>query len=98
MRKPPHVFDRDWEWAQLTRFVEDSRPGTTLGIVSGRRRQGKSLLLQALAQQAGGFYHEVLDGNEREILDDLGRKLAGHLGAPAPLTLASTEQALAALL
>jgi uncharacterized protein len=36
--KPPEIFDRDWEWSQLDRFVSDDQPGATLGIVSGRRR------------------------------------------------------------
>src|SRR6185436_15680332 len=95
--KPDHIFDRDWEWGELTRFVPDPRPGVTLGIVSGRRRQGKSLLLQAAAEAAGGFYYEVIDGNEREILADLGTKLGAHLGAPASLELRSVEHAITAL-
>ena len=40
-RQAPEIFDRDWEWSQLDRFVSDARPGATLGIVSGRRGQGK---------------------------------------------------------
>lgn len=97
MKKPTAIFDRDWEWGELRRFVTDPRPGITLGIVSGRRRQGKSLLLHALAEASRGFYYETIDGNETEILRDLGAKLGGHLGLPGPLALSSSEQALAAL-
>jgi uncharacterized protein len=46
--KPPDMFDRDEEWAALSRFAADERPGATLGVVSGRRRQGKTFLLDAL--------------------------------------------------
>lgn len=31
--KPAEIFDRDWEWSQLDRFISDSQPGATLGIV-----------------------------------------------------------------
>ena len=97
VKKPPEIFDRGWEWQQLTRFVSDARPEMTLGIVSGRRRQGKSTLLAALAHATGGFYYEAIDGNRVEILGDLGDKLARHLGAPAPFAFASSEEALAAI-
>ncbi len=40
--KPVGIFDRDAEWAELTRFASDQREGATLGVVSGRRRQGKT--------------------------------------------------------
>ena len=48
--KPAHIFDRDAEWRDLLRFAEDPRAGATLGVVTGRRRQGKTFLLYALAQ------------------------------------------------
>jgi hypothetical protein len=97
MKKPRALFDRDWEWDALVRFATDPRPGITLGIVSGRRRQGKSLLLEALARAAGGFYYEAIDGSEADILRDLGAKLGRHLGLSAPLHLGSAGQALDAL-
>jgi uncharacterized protein len=54
--KPQHLFDRNAEWTGLMSFAADARPGATLGVVSGRRRQGKSYLLQALATALGGIY------------------------------------------
>src|SRR5579859_597152 len=59
--KPSHLFDRDTEWAGLVAFAADVRPGDTLGVVSGRRRQGKSYLLQALATALGGIYFPSLE-------------------------------------
>ncbi|WP_405087176.1 hypothetical protein [Microbispora sp. NBC_01389] len=57
MRKPQHVFDREREWAGLVSFASDASPGARLGVVSGRRRQGKSYLLQALAIT---FYQAIM--------------------------------------
>ena len=98
MKKPGILFDRDWEWDQLVRFTGDSHPGIALGIISGRRRQGKSWLLHALTEATGGFYYEAIDGSESEIVRDLGVKLASFTQAPAPFGFSSMEQALAALI
>ena len=49
--KPDDMFDRDVEWMELAAFAADERPGATLGIVSGRRRQGKTFLLRALLRK-----------------------------------------------
>jgi uncharacterized protein len=54
--KPSHVFGREREWAALADFAADPRPEATLGIVSGRRRQGKTYLLRSLAAATGGFF------------------------------------------
>lgn len=42
-RKPSEIFDRDDEWNDLACFAVDGAPGATLGVVSGRRRQGKTI-------------------------------------------------------
>ncbi len=83
--KPPDVFDRDREWSQLTDFISDDRAGATLGVVSGRRRQGKSFLLQAACQQAGGFYFSAPEATEAESLGMLGSALTRYLDPPAPI-------------
>jgi AAA+ ATPase superfamily predicted ATPase len=62
--KPGHVFDRDGEWAGLTRFAGNAHRGALLGVVSGRRRQGKSFLLEALASASGGLYFPALEETE----------------------------------
>jgi AAA+ ATPase superfamily predicted ATPase len=62
--KPGHVFDRDREWAGLTRFAANRHSGALLGVVSGRRRQGKSFLLEALTSATGGLYFPALEETE----------------------------------
>ena len=48
----------------ITICAADARPGATLGVVSGRRRRGKSYLLQALTAVAGGIYFPALEVTE----------------------------------
>lgn len=78
--KPDHVFDRDREWAALSRFAASSSPDVRLGVVSGRRRQGKTYLLDALARQVGGFYFVATESTEVESLRRFGDALAAHTG------------------
>lgn len=96
--KPDHVFDRDTDWRELAAFVADPRPQATLGVVSGRRRQGKTYLLSALAEATGGFYYEAVEATEQESLRMFGAALADYSGAPAGYSFPSWEEALAALL
>ncbi|MBU3066377.1 ATP-binding protein [Nocardia sp. NEAU-G5] len=62
--KPEHLFDRTTEWDGLTRFASRQYPGAALGVVSGRRRQGKSFLLEALTLASGGIYFPALEATE----------------------------------
>ncbi|OLB78657.1 MAG: ATPase [Actinobacteria bacterium 13_2_20CM_2_71_6] len=71
MDKPSRVFDRTREWQGLASFAGGSRgrqAGATLGVVSGRRRQGKSFLLQALCEVSGGMYFAATEATEAESL------------------------------
>jgi AAA+ ATPase superfamily predicted ATPase len=61
--KPGRIFGRDREWRSLADFVADDRPEATLGIVSGRRRQGKTYLLRSLAEATNGFLFEAGRGD-----------------------------------
>lgn len=97
MQKPSHVFDRDDDWDALVDFAADPQPRATLGVVSGRRRQGKTYLLSALAAELGGFYFEAAQGTEAESLRMLGAEVARRIGAPAPLSFADWYDALAAV-
>lgn len=54
--KPADVVDREREWHLLADFLADPAPAMRLGIVSGRRRHGKSYLLQALSEAVDGLY------------------------------------------
>jgi hypothetical protein len=82
--KPPHLFDREAEWAGLTSFATDTRPGATLGVVSGRRRQGKSYLVQALASALGGIYFPALEMTEAVSLRLFADELVRFSGSPVP--------------
>lgn len=48
LRKPQTLFARDAEWNDLASFATDDTLGATLAIVYGRRRQGKTLMLELL--------------------------------------------------
>ena len=82
--KPSHLLDRDAEWKGLVSFTADDRPGATLGVVSGRRRQGKSYLLQALATALGGIYFPALELTEAVTLRLFADELIRFSGSPVP--------------
>ncbi len=96
--KPPGMFDREKEWRALASFATDPARGAILGVVSGRRRQGKTYLLRALCQATGGFYFAADEAADRESLNRLGVALAQHLGSPAPLVFDTWHGAVDALL
>lgn len=78
--KPDAVFDRDREWAGLVRFAASPSPDVRLGIVSGRRRQGKTFLLDALVDAVGGFFYTATDATEIEALAGFGEAVAAYAG------------------
>jgi AAA+ ATPase superfamily predicted ATPase len=98
MLKPPEVFDRDFEWAALDRFIADEQPGATLGVVSGRRRQGKTYLLEAACRAADGFYFGATEATDAESLLRIGNALSAHVSPPSPFHFASWDEALTVLL
>jgi hypothetical protein len=75
---------RDAEWTGLAGFAADARPGATLGVVSGRRRQGKSYLLQALATALSGIYFPALELTETVSLRLFADELIRFSGSPVP--------------
>jgi uncharacterized protein len=96
--KPAEMFDRDFEWAELTRFAAYPDPRATLGVVSGRRRQGKTFLLDALTAASGGFMFTATETTEADALRQFGDALAEHVGEPVPFRFASWDEAVARLL
>ena len=92
--KPGEIFDRDREWRALADFAADRRPEATLGIVSGRRRQGKTYLLRSIARLAGGFFFEAAEATEAESLRMFGAALARHAGLPGDLPFLRWDDAL----
>ncbi|MEU0569070.1 ATP-binding protein [Nonomuraea sp. NPDC005983] len=95
--KPPHVFDRRAEWDGLTAFVNRPLPHAMLGIVSGRRRMGKTYLLRALVETHGGFYFGATAATETESLRQFGAAIAVHVGSPAPFSFATWDDAISYL-
>lgn len=78
MTKPPHLLARSSEWAALTEFVTHPDPHLRLGVLSGRRRVGKSYLLRALADSMDGLYVSAVaeEGTvtaRRRFADDVAR-------------------------
>lgn len=98
MLKPSEVFDRDFEWSALDRFIADEQPGATLGVVSGRRRQGKTYLLEAACQAANGFYFGATEATDTESLARISAALTEQVGPPSPFHFASWTEAVDVLL
>jgi AAA+ ATPase superfamily predicted ATPase len=96
--KPARLFDRDDEWRELTEFASSPRPGATLGLVYGRRRQGKTLLLELLALELGGFLFAATQQSQTQNLADLGAAYAGYRGLRQPVVFGSYGEALDELL
>ncbi|MDX3242271.1 ATP-binding protein [Streptomyces sp. ME18-1-4] len=92
------MFARDWEWSELTAFAADEGGEATMAVVSGRRRQGKSFLLDSLARAAGGFYFCAYEATEAESLRRFGEELGQYTGTVAPMRFDRWEQAVDALL
>jgi AAA+ ATPase superfamily predicted ATPase len=97
LTKPDWIFDRDRDWRALDAYVSNQQAEPTLGIVSGRRRQGKTFLLTALAEATGGFYFEAEEAAEAEALRLLGRAIGEFSKAPGDLRLDDWDDAISAL-
>jgi uncharacterized protein len=83
MDKPQRVFGRVREWEGLTAFASGfagaASGGAALGVVRGRRRHGKSFLLQALAEATDGMYFAATEAaTEAESLRLFAEALARH--------------------
>lgn len=98
MDKPDHLFDRTHEWGALTAFGAAARPGASLGLVYGRRRQGKTYLLQSLIEERGGFYWTALSQSSQQNLDRLAADYAAFTGQRAGSRFDDWSQAFTALL
>jgi hypothetical protein len=97
LAKPSHMFDRDDEWSALARFATNRSPDVRLAVVSGRRRQGKTLLLTSLADATGGFFFAASETTEVDALRQFGAALADYAGGAAAYHFNSWEEALDAL-
>ncbi|WP_406306797.1 hypothetical protein OHA61_37225 [Streptomyces sp. NBC_00885] len=83
--RPDGMFDRAAEWKALVAFACAPQQGPAVGVISGRRRQGKTYLLKALTSATGGFYFGAQEVTEAESLRQLADQLALHTGASPAL-------------
>ena len=97
MDKPARIFARDVEWGHLTAFASGSPGRPQLGVVSGRRRQGKTYLVEALAEQTDGLYFGATQATETESLALFADALGRHLEMAAPPRLNSWDEAISFL-
>ena len=95
--KPSWVFDRDYEWDVLASFARSPSPRARLGVVSGRRRQGKTFLLRALAEATDAFYYAAAETTATDSLRDLGAELAARAGGALPYAIGNWDEAIRAL-
>ena len=94
--KPAWLHGREREWEALAEFVVQPGP-SRLGLVYGRRRQGKTHLLQAMQKLVGGFYWQAVQQSGRQNLDSLSDAWAAHVGLPAGMRFSGWPEAVAAL-
>jgi uncharacterized protein len=94
LAKPGDVFGREREWDLLIDHLVGERSGSQLAIVRGRRRQGKSSLLDAAARVTGAFYWEAAQQSREQNLVAFGDAWARHIGAPASFRFTDWEMAL----
>ncbi|MFF7392537.1 ATP-binding protein [Streptomyces scabiei] len=92
------MFDRGFEWGELTRFATLPGPRATLGVISGRRRQGKTFLLDAVARASGGFMFTATETTEADALRQFGEALARYRGQSTPFRFAHWDEAVAELM
>jgi uncharacterized protein len=98
MRLPDEMVDRQAEWDQLERFATSEEDAASLGIVWGRRRVGKSFLLESLVEQTRGFYYGAVRGSSAEALRELGERVGAYQGTAAPLAFYDWDAAIGALM
>ncbi len=97
--KPSELFDRDREWSRLVDFVQGGdRSSAQLGLMYGRRRQGKTLLATGLCEAVGGFYWEALDTESTANLEGVSDAWSIHVGHEGRQRFASWSDAFATML
>lgn len=97
--KPAEVFDREWEWESLAGFARGVKV-PRLGIVSGRRRQGKSYLLRRICDHPDldGLYVLAQEQTRHVALRQFADAMARRLGLDASIRFPGWDEALRFLL
>jgi uncharacterized protein len=96
--KPDEIVSREREWRLLAEFLATDRAGSRLAVVYGRRRQGKTMLLQELATQLSCLYWEAAQQSRSQNLESFSAAWTTHSNAPGPIRFGSWEEALATVL
>ena len=91
------MFARTAEWGRLEHFHDGQRPGSRLAVVYGRRRQGKTTLLEAFTQAAGGFYWQALEQPSAQNLREFSQAWNAHGGVSDGPTFPTWSSAIRAL-
>jgi len=93
--KPSMLFDRDVEWVRLTEFMSSELDSLRLGVLYGRRRQGKTELVHQLCDASSGFYALALEQHSAALaLQRFADGLADWAGLPTGLQFSNWEAAL----
>lgn len=82
--KPSELHDREQPWKALAEFATSGADGARLSLVYGRRRQGKTLMLDLLARATGGLIFTGLPQAGPLNLRRLARAYAAHVNGPVP--------------
>ena len=80
VERPAGLFDRVHEWDDLVEFATGKASGLRIAIVRGRRRHGKSFLLEHLCRATGGLYTLALRQSRAMALARFAESLEPALG------------------
>lgn len=96
--KPAELLERDREWQALAQFAANPALGASLGLVYGRRRQGKTFMLELLSLAANGFMFTASQLYGPENLRALSEAYRAYAGIEDPVRFADWREAIDALL
>ena len=91
---PEDLLFRDREWNLLSEFTCGPVGGNRLAVVYGRRRQGKSTLLQELAAKTHSFYWEAAEQSSAQNLASFSSAWTLFVGSDGPIRFQHWEEAL----
>lgn len=95
--KPSTIFGRDKEWESLKVFLNEGL-GSRLAVVYGRRRQGKTTLLQELAVVNKSFYWEAAEQSSAQNLESFSNAWTEFIKSAGPVRFKNWEEALDSVL
>lgn len=94
LSKPEWLFDRHDEWDRLASFATGA--GSALAVVFGRRRQGKTTLLEALTDATGGFYWQARQQSSAQNLVSFSEAWTAWITSPDPIRFPTWDHAIRA--